>query len=71
MITQGADVELHALEKQGWSLSAIARHVGHDRKTVRDLSERRTRGRVCAASATPVVDPFERFEIVRAAAVRG
>ena len=36
MITQGADVEIHALQKQGWSLSAIARHVGHDRKTVRD-----------------------------------
>ncbi len=36
MITQGADVETHALRKQGWSLSAIARHVGHDRKTVRD-----------------------------------
>jgi transposase len=35
MITQGADVEIHALKKQGWSLSAIARHVGHDRKTVR------------------------------------
>ena len=35
MITQGADVEIHALQKQGWSLSAIARHVGRDRKTVR------------------------------------
>jgi transposase len=34
MITQGADVEIHALRKQGWSVSAIARHVGHDRKTV-------------------------------------
>lgn len=35
MITQGEDVEIHALQKQGWSLSAIARHVGRDRKTVR------------------------------------
>jgi transposase len=35
MITQGEDVEIHALRKQGWSISAIARHVGRDRKTVR------------------------------------
>ena len=35
MITQGEDVEIHALRAQGWSISAIARHVGVDRKTVR------------------------------------
>ena len=35
MITQGEDVEIHALHKQGWSIAAIARHVGRDRKTVR------------------------------------
>ena len=35
MITQGEDVEIHALKKQGWSIAAIARHVGRDRKTVR------------------------------------
>jgi len=35
MITQGEDVEIHALKNQGWSISAIARHVGRDRKTVR------------------------------------
>ena len=34
MITQGEDVEIHALKLQGWSISAIARHVGRDRKTV-------------------------------------
>ncbi len=28
-------LELHALREAGWSISAIARHVGHDRKTVR------------------------------------
>ena len=35
MITWGDDVEVHALRKQGWTISAIARHVGRDRKTVR------------------------------------
>ena len=35
MITQGAEVEIHALRQQGWSISAIARHLELDRKTVR------------------------------------
>jgi transposase len=35
MITWEDDVEVHALRKQGWTISAIARHVGRDRKTVR------------------------------------
>ena len=35
MITHRDDVEIHALRTQGWSISAIARHTGLDRKTVR------------------------------------
>src|SRR5215467_5459035 len=35
MLTQGEDVEVHALASRGWSVSAIARHLGRDRKTVR------------------------------------
>jgi transposase len=35
MITWEDDVEVHALKERGWSISAIARHVGRDRKTVR------------------------------------
>lgn len=35
MITPGEDVEVHALHQRGWTISAIARHVGRDRKTVR------------------------------------
>ena len=30
MITHGEDVELHALRAQGWSISAIGRHLGFD-----------------------------------------
>lgn len=29
------DVEIHALARRGWSIAAIARHTGRDRKTVR------------------------------------
>ena len=61
MITQGADVEIHTLQKQGWSVSAIARHVGHDRKTVSAyLSGEGTVG--VRRKPPAVVDPFERFE---------
>jgi transposase len=35
MLTWKDDMEVHALRERGWSISAIARHTGHDRKTVR------------------------------------
>jgi transposase len=35
MLTQGESVEAHALRARGWSVSAIARHLNCDRKTVR------------------------------------
>ena len=35
MLTWGESVEVHALRKRGWSVSAIARHLDRDRKTVR------------------------------------
>jgi transposase len=35
MLTQEDDVEIHALAKRGWKVSAIARHTGRDPKTVR------------------------------------
>lgn len=39
MLTQEDDVDIHALRSRGWSISAIARHVGRDRKTVRAYLE--------------------------------
>ena len=39
MLSWEADVEAHALREQGWTISAIARHLGHDRKTVRAYLE--------------------------------
>jgi transposase len=35
MLTQEDDVDAHALRKQGWKITAIAAHLGHDRKTIR------------------------------------
>lgn len=35
MLTQEEDIDAHALRKRGWTISAIARHLGRDRKTVR------------------------------------
>jgi len=35
MFTQGEDVEVHALKERGWTITAIANHLGHDRKTIR------------------------------------
>ena len=58
MLTQGEDVEAHALRQRGWSISAIARHLDRDRKTVRAyLNGDRQAGR--RASAAP--DPLDRF----------
>jgi len=58
MLTQGEDVEVHALAKRGWSISAIARHVGRDHKTVRAyVAGERQPG----ARRRPAPDPIEPF----------
>ena len=45
-----------ALRARGWSISAIARHLGRDRKTVRDyLSGKRVPGE----RQRPQPDPFD------------
>ena len=35
MLTREDDIDAHALSRQGWTISAIARHLGRDRKTIR------------------------------------
>ena len=45
MFSVGEDVEADALFKRGWTVSAIARHLGRDRKTIRSyLSGERAPG---------------------------
>src|SRR3979490_960492 len=58
MLSLEEDVEAQALCDQGWSISAIARHLGRDRKTVRRyLSGERELGQRKPAGP----DPFEPF----------
>ena len=53
-------MEVHALRQRGWSISAIARHLGRDRKTVRAyLFGERVPGERAPAEA----DPFDPFEV--------
>lgn len=35
MLSQEDDIDANALFRRGWTISAIARHLGHDRKTIR------------------------------------
>ncbi len=60
MLTQGEDVEAHALRERGWSISAIARHLERDRKTVRSYLNGDRRPGV---RATFVADPLAEFEV--------
>ena len=55
MLTQEDDVEIHALHARGWSLSAISRHTGRDRKTVRRYLTGQAPGRKPAESC---LEPF-------------
>ena len=58
MLTHGEDVEAHALLQRGWTISAIARHLDRDRKTVRAyLNGTRTPG-VRARSRPDPLEPF-------------
>ncbi len=44
MLTQGEDVEVHALRKRGWSYVAIGRHIGCDWRTAKAYVEGREPG---------------------------
>jgi len=58
MLTWENDVEVTALHKRGWTITAIAKHTGFDRKTVRKyLAGDGTPG----VRARPGPDPFEPF----------
>ncbi|MDE0439386.1 MAG: IS21 family transposase [bacterium] len=67
MLAQEEYVEVHALKRRGWSIAAIARHVGRDRKTVRaHLSGERIPGQRRPAEADPfdVIEPYVRQRLV-------
>ncbi len=58
MLTGEDEVEIVALHRRGWSISAIARHSGRDRKTVRAwlAGERRRR-----PAAPSVLEPYRAY----------
>ena len=58
MLTREDDVDAHALRARGWTISAIARHLGHDRKTIRAYL---SGGRVAGERARSEDDAFDRF----------
>ena len=58
MLTREDDVDAHALHAKGWTISAIARHLGHDRRTIRAYL---FGGRVAGERARAGDDPFDRF----------
>ena len=57
MLTREDDIDVHALRRQGWTISAIARHLGHDRKTIRAYLKGREAGTRVRASS----DSFQEF----------
>jgi transposase len=62
MLTQEDDVEIHALARRGWSVSAIAWHTGRDRKTVAKYLAGKAPARVLAPSC---LEPFRRYLVAR------
>lgn len=62
MLTQEDDVEIHALHARGWSLSAISRHTGRDRKTVAKYVKGAVPGRAPAPSC---LEPFRAYTAAR------
>jgi len=57
MLTREDDIDVHALRRQGWTISAIARHLGKDRKTIRAYLS----GREAGVRARSWADPFDPF----------
>src|SRR5215208_3747448 len=64
MLTQEDDVEICALAARGWSVSAISRHTGRDRKTIARYlkGEGGRQGRVGAPSC---LEPFRGYLTAR------
>jgi len=62
MLSEEDDVEIAALSRRGWSVSAIARHTGRDRKTVRKYLKQPKMARERPASC---VLPFREYLAAR------
>lgn len=67
MLTQEDDVEIHALHARGWSLSAISRHTGRDRKTVAKYAKAGPDGPPRRKRAASCLEPFGSYIAARMA----
>ena len=65
MFSRSEDVEVHALFKRGWSISAIARHLERDRKTVRSYLNGERQAGVRRSSAPDPLAPFVGYVTAR------
>jgi len=65
MLTQGEFVEAHALRERGWTVSAIARHLGRDRKTVRSYLAGKTTPGQRKPAGPDRFGPFEEYCRIR------
>ncbi len=61
MISRGEDVEAEALKKRGWSISAIARHLGRDPKTVRAYLNGERQAGVRKSSKPDPLEPYAAY----------
>ena len=59
MLTRKEDVDIHALRRQGMTISEIARRTGRDRKTIRSYLNG---DRVVGERKRSTPDGFEAFE---------
>jgi transposase len=64
MLTQEEDMEIAALRGRGWSVSAIARHTGRDRKTIRTYLAGQAKIRGHAASVLEPYRPYLQARLV-------
>jgi transposase len=65
MISRGEDVEAQALKKRGWSISAIARHLGRDRKTIRAYLNGERQAGVRRLSQPGALEPYKDYLAAR------
>jgi transposase len=61
MLSTGEDVEADALFKRGWKISAIARHLGHDRGTIANYLSGKSQPGVRKSSRPVPLAPFTEY----------
>jgi transposase len=67
MITREEDIGAHAGHRRGWTISAIARHLGRDRKTIRAYLRGDREAGTRARSVPDSFGPFAAYCVARLA----